>query len=141
MTQLEWFRLLAPAYSALTDEQVTALLTASALFVNVSCLDDDRANAATALYAAHLQWVGQASAGNGGIVGNIKSEREGDLSRTYGNLNGDDTWIGQSPYGLQYMDIVKVCSGAGIMTRFGSNPPGLPIDGMTGFVSGYGLLP
>lgn len=141
MTSLEWFRLLAPAYSTLTDAQVNALLTASAIFVNVSCLDTDRANAATALYAAHLQWAGQASANNGGTVGNIKSEREGDLSRTYGSLSGDNTWVGQSPYGLQYLDIVKVCSGAGIMTRFGDSPPGLPDEGMTGFVSGYGLLP
>lgn len=141
MTQLEWFRLLAPAYSSLTDEQVQALLTASALFVNVSCLDEERANAATALYAAHLKWTIDKSASGGGTTGNIKSEREGDLSRTYGSLTGDDSWIGQSPYGLQYLDITKVCSGIGIMTRFGDNPPLLNTFNLTGFLAGYGLLP
>ena len=119
MTQLQWFRFFASEFSALTDAQVTALLTAAAIFVDTSGLNTDQANAALALYAAHLQWVSVNHTSAGSSSGNVKSEKEGDLSRTYGNMQGDDTWIGQSPYGLQFNDIMRAKVGGCIMTRYG----------------------
>lgn len=121
MTQLEWFRILAPEFASTPDATVNAQLAAAALFVNVGCLDTDRANAAAALYAAHMMWAA-ANAGSG-ASGAIKSEREGDLSRTFGSIKGDDSWLGQSPYGLQYLDITAVCFGSGLMTRYGNDIP------------------
>ena len=123
MTQLQWFRLLASEFSALTDAQVNALLTAAAVFVDTSGLNTDQANAALALYAAHLQWVSVNRTSVGASQVNITSEKEGDLSRTYGTMQGDDTWIGQSPYGQQFNDIMRAKVGGRIMTRYGIDGP------------------
>lgn len=118
MTQLQWFRLLASEFSALTDSQVNALLSAAAVFVDTNGLNTDQANAALALYAAHLQWVSVYHTSST-KTGNVTSEKEGDLSRTYGAMQGDDTWIGQSPYGQQFNDIMRAKVGGCIMTRYG----------------------
>jgi len=124
MTQLQWFRLLAPEFSALSDAQVSALLTAAAVFVSVTGLNTDQANAALALYAAHLQWITvNRASGSSSSVGNVKSEREGDLARTYSSISGDDTWLGQSPYGLQFTEIMRAAVGGCIMTRYGMDVP------------------
>lgn len=121
-TQLEYFRQFAPEFAALTDTVVGNWLTTAGLFVKAGCLDAERAALATALYAAHLAWVTQNQASGSGTSGTIKSEREGDLSRTYGSLSGDDSWIGQSPYGQQYLSITSACVGSTIMTRYGTQP-------------------
>lgn len=123
MTSLEWFRLLATEFSALTDAQVNALLAAAAVFVSTAGLNTDQANAALALYAAHLQWVSVNHTSSTKSAGNVKSESEGDLSRTYGVMQGDDTWIGQSPYGMQFNDIMKAVTGSCLMTRYGLTIP------------------
>lgn len=123
MTTVQWFRMFASEFSALTDAQVNALLTAAAVFVSTSGLNTDQANAALALYAAHLQWVSVNHTSGSEIKGNVKSEKEGDLSRTYGTMQGDDTWLGQSPYGLQFIDVMKPKTGACIMTRYGIDGP------------------
>lgn len=118
MTSLEYFRLLAPAYAAIPDATVEQWLTVAEMFVPTGCLDDEKYNMAVALYAAHLLYLSQASV-SGGASGPVKSEREGDLARTYGATSGDDTWLGSSPYGLQYLEVTKACYGAAILTRYG----------------------
>ena len=118
MTQLQWFRLLASEFSALTDAQVNALLSAASVFVDTSGLNTDQANAALALYAAHMQWVSVYHTSST-KTGNVTSEKEGDIARTYGTMQGDDTWIGQSPYGQQFNDIMRAATGSCIMTRYG----------------------
>jgi hypothetical protein len=73
---------------------------------------------ANALYAAHLLWVtNRQASGSSGGVGAIKREKEGDLEREYGEIKGGDSWLTQSPYGLQYRDLTRACYGLGIMTR------------------------
>lgn len=119
MTQLQWFRLLASEFSALTDAQVNALLSAAAVFVDTSGLNTDQANAAMALYAAHLQWISVNRTSIGASQGNITSEKEGDLQRSYSGMKNEDTWIGQSPYGQQFNDIMRAKVGGCIMTRYG----------------------
>ena len=118
MTPLEYFRLLAPEFAGVADAPVQTWLTMAGNLVDTGCLDAERAAMACALYAAHLLSltlsIGRAS---DGTLGAVTSEREGDLQRTYGALKGSDSWLGQTPYGQQYLDITKVCSGAAIMTR------------------------
>lgn len=88
------------------------------MLANVACLDTERAALARALYAAHLLRITTAQASAGSVAqGPITSEREGDLQRTYGTVKGSDTWLGQTPYGLQFIDITKACFGLSIMTR------------------------
>lgn len=118
MTPLEYFRLLAPEFASVSDGTFATWLTVAQNTTNTACLDAERANMANALYVAHLLWVttNQAS-GSGGGLGAIKSEKEGDLSREYGEIKGADSWLTQSPYGLQYNDLTRACYGLGIMTR------------------------
>lgn len=123
MTQLQWFRLLASEFSALTDAEVNALIAAATVFVSTSGLNTDQANAALALYAAHLQWVSVNRTSTGSSQGSVTSEKEGDLARTYGTMQGDDTWLGQSPYGQQFNDIMRAAVGGCIMTRYGIAGP------------------
>lgn len=115
MTALEYFRLLAPEYSSTLDATVQTWLTVAGNLANTGCLDAERAAMALALYAAHMLKLSQDAAS--GIAGAIKSEREGDLSRSYGNLAGDTTLLGSTPYGLQYKSLTDRCFGATIMTR------------------------
>lgn len=118
MTALEYFRLLAPAFSTSSDVTVNQWLSIAGNLINTDCLDAERAAMANALYAAHL--LASTPSTNEGVnaaQGAITSEREGDLQRTYGALKGSDTWLGQTSYGQQYLQITKVCAGAGIMTR------------------------
>jgi hypothetical protein len=121
MTPLEYFRLLAPAFAAVPDLTVEQWLTVAEMFVPTGCLDAEKYNMAVALYAAHLLYLSQASAGGGGAVGPVTREKEGDLERSYGKTSGDDTWLGSTPYGQQYLNATLGCYGATIMTRYGTS--------------------
>lgn len=121
MSPIEYFRVIAKQFASVDDATVNVWLTIAALNAP-NCLIGDSANLAQAYYAAHLLYLDAEAANGAGGRGNIKSEREGDLSRTYGTISGDDTWLGSSPYGQQYVNMTLGCAGAGIMTRFGSGP-------------------
>jgi hypothetical protein len=118
MTPLEYFRTLAPEFASVPDNTVNVWLTMAANLIAVGCLDAERAAMAQALYAAHLLKTTNNAASGGGGMGQITSEKEGDLQRTYGALSGSNTWIGSTPYGQQYLDITRPCGGVGILTRF-----------------------
>ena len=113
MTALEYFRLLAPEYSATPDATVNQWLAVANLQAAETYFTDDRAAMAQALYAAHLLTLSTA----GGAVGAIVSESEGDLSRTYATIKGGDTVLGSTSYGQQYIDLTRPCFGVNIMTR------------------------
>lgn len=118
MTELEYFRLLAPEFSSVDDATVNRWLSVAGNLVNVGCLDAERAAMARALYAAHMLSLSTRS-GQGGAaaLGPVTSEKEGDLQRSYGGLKGGDTYLGSTSYGQQYLDVTKACFGAAIMTR------------------------
>jgi hypothetical protein len=122
-TSLEYFRIIAKQFSSVSDAEVNVWLDIAGLNANTACLMGDRANLALALYAAHLLSLDAANQIGEGGRGDILSEREGDLSRTYGAAVNDGEWIGQSPYGQQYANMMLGCFGATIMTRFGDSPP------------------
>ena len=113
MTELEYFRLLAPEFASVPDATVNSWLTMAGNLIVVGCLDAERAAMAQALYAAHLLTLSTA----GGAVGAVVSEREGDLSRTYATIKGGDTLLGSTSYGQQYIDLTRPCFGVNIMTR------------------------
>lgn len=113
MTELEYFRLLAPEYSATPDATVNQWLSVADLQAAEACFTDDRAAMAQALYAAHLLTLSTA----GSAVGAVVSEREGDLSRTYSTIKGGDTVLGSTSYGQQYIELTRPCFGVNIMTR------------------------
>ena len=113
MTELEYFRLLAPEFASVPDATVNSWLTMAWNLIVVGCLDAERAAMAQALYAAHLLTLSTA----GGAVGAVVSEREGDLSRTYATIKGGDTVLGSTSYGQQYIELTRPCFGVNIMTR------------------------
>lgn len=118
MTPLEYFRLLAPEFASVADATVNSWLTIAGNLIAVGCLDAERAAMAQALYAAHLlSLTTRSGQGGAAALGPVTSEREGDLQRSYSGVKGGDTYLGQTSYGQQYLDITKVCSGSAIMTR------------------------
>ena len=113
MTELEYFRLLAPEFASVPDATVNQWLSVAGNITETGCLDTERAAMAQALYAAHLLTLSTA----GGAVGAVVSEREGELSRTYVTIKGCDTVLGSTSYGQQYIELTRPCFGVNIMTR------------------------
>jgi len=122
-TSLQYFRIVAKQFVSLTDGEVQVWLDMAAIQGAPGCLMGDPANLATALYAAHLlQLDGENASGEGGR-GPVKSEKEGDLARSYGTGGYTDGWLGSTGYGQQYSSMQLGCTGATIMTRYGQKSP------------------
>jgi hypothetical protein len=120
MTALEYFRVVAKQFASMDDPEVNVWLNIASMNAH-NCLIGDQANLAQALYAAHmLQLDSENQAGQGGR-GNITSEKEGDLSRSYESSVSKDGWLDLSGYGQQYANMIVGCFGGGIMTRFDIN--------------------
>lgn len=118
MTELEYFRIVAPEFASVIDADVDNWITMAGMLANTACLDTERAALARALYAAHLLRITTTQSVSGNTaLGPVTSEREGDLQRTYGALKGSDNWLGQTSYGLRFIDVTKACFGSAIMTR------------------------
>lgn len=118
MTALEYFRLFATEFASTVDATVDVWLAMAATLIEVDSLDAERAAMAQALYAAHLLALAtRAGQGGAAAMGAVTSEKEGDLQRTYGAVKGGDTYLGQTSYGQQYLDITRACFGSAIMTR------------------------
>lgn len=110
--------MLAPEFECNSDSIVLRWVMVAKNLIDVDCLDDERAAMAAALYAAHLSAMALRSALTGSSNnGPITREKEGDLERSYGQMKGADSYLGQTIYGQQYLDITRVCHGLGIMTR------------------------
>lgn len=120
MTELEYFRILAPALASITDEAVGVWIGIAECSTNTWCLNDEQKAMANALYAAHLIETTPGLSPTGGGAGQVKSEKEGDLQITYGSIDGQDTFLGSTAYGLKYLDLTKAYSGSGILTRMGN---------------------
>lgn len=114
MTQLEYFRLLAPEYAGVIDATVNIWLGIAERIVNVAGMDAETEAMAIALYAAHMYRVTVSASSTMGIV---ESEKEGDLARSYAKLSGSDTWLRSTPYGQQFYEITRAFFGSSIMTR------------------------
>lgn len=117
MTAIEYFRILAQEFAGVTDTAVNQWLSVAEKLVNVGCLDNERAAMALALYAAHMLSISNRSMSGSGATGPVTSEKEGDLQRSYGEVKGGDTYLGQTSYGQQCLDITGACFGSAIMTR------------------------
>lgn len=118
MTALEYFRFFAPEHGCVPDASVAAWVTISGNLNNVGCLDLESQSMAHALYAAHEVAMAARSAATGGAIqGNVTSEKEGDLSRSYGAVKGSDSYMGLTSYGQKYLDLTRPCWGSSIMTR------------------------
>lgn len=116
MDALGYLRIHAKEFSDLSDELVTPMITSASMLVNITGLDAERSAMATGLYAAHLLWMERYQVG--GSRGPVTFDRDDKASRRYATIEGADTFLGQSAYGMMYMQVVGSNFNAGIMTRF-----------------------
>lgn len=115
MNLLELFRFMVPYFAALPDEQVQQALDLAAAY-RPACLDTARQDQAQVYYAAWLLYqrdlqIKAALPGAPVAPFGVKSEKEGDLSRTYGNAEGSD-----DPFGWwgEYSALADLCGGGAI---------------------------
>jgi hypothetical protein len=118
---LALFRFLVPFFGTSVDEEIEQALTAAA-GNRPACLTIAQQDEAQVYYAAHLlyqRWL-QTQAAQSPIPFGVKSEKEGDLARTYGSTD-----LGTDPYNFwrNYSDLARLCGGVGAITvghRYGS---------------------
>jgi hypothetical protein len=122
MSIIEYFRIVAKQFAANLDAEVNVWIAIATLNANTACLTGDSVSLATALYTAHLMALDVVNTTGDGGRGNVKAEREGDLSRAYTSAPNQNTWLSLTPYGQQYQNMLLGCVGATIMTRFGAGP-------------------
>ena len=121
---LKVFRVIAPEFNNLTDEEVTAMLELFAPMVSKNTFGT-KYNLALAYFVAHiialngLYATAQGSSTDGSVAG-IKREKEGDLEREYAIPDASDymSLLYKTYYGRMYLQIMKMCA-IGIKTRFG----------------------
>jgi hypothetical protein len=120
---LELFRFLVPYFAAVPDVDVLAAL-ALAEPHRPACLTPAQQDEAQVWYAASIllerQRQTEAGSGTGPIPYGIKSEKEGDLQRTYGFIEGVTDPI---DFGDRYDALARLCGGLGAITvGFGRGP-------------------
>ena len=121
---LKVFRVIAPEFNNLTDEEVTAMLELFSPMVSKNTFGT-KYNLALAYFVAHILALNgvyataQGSSTDGSVAG-IKREKEGDLEREYAIPDASDymSLLYKTYYGRMYLQIMKLCA-IGIKTRFG----------------------
>ena len=121
---LKVFRVIAPEFANLTDEEVTEMLELFAPMVSKHTFGT-KYNLALAYFVAHiialngLYATAQGSSTDGSVAG-VKREKEGDLEREYAIPDASDymSLLYKTYYGRMYLQIMKLCA-IGIKTRFG----------------------
>ena len=125
MVALEYFRLIATEFVDIDDVTVNAMIDMASAFVSPKGFDN-KYEQALAYYTAHL-FAMRSIVNIGGstdtkiIAGNVSSEKEGDLQRSYGSSNitstGDDL-LNRTYYGKLFLMLRKSCI-MPVMTRMG----------------------
>ena len=121
---LKVFRVIAPEFNNLTDEEVTAMLELFSPMVSKNTFGT-KYNLALAYFVAHILALNgvyataQGSSTDGSVAG-VKREKEGDLEREYAIPDASDymSLLYKTYYGRMYLQIMKLCA-IGIKTRFG----------------------
>ena len=118
------FRVIAPEFANLTDEQVETMVALYEGFVSKKVFGS-KYNLAVAYLTAHLialnnLYTTTAGASTDASVAGVRREREGDLEREYAIPDASDymSLLYKTYYGRMYLQIMKLCS-IGIKTRFG----------------------
>lgn len=96
-----------------TTPENIILISMAELEIGRNYCNDDLRNKAVSLVVMHWLSLNTDSSGNNSTVGTIKSEKEGDLSRSYGfqgkiNKIKDPFWY-QTGYGLELMSLNRSC--------------------------------
>ena len=121
---LKVFRVVAPEFNNMTDEEVTAMLELFAPMVSKNTFGA-KYSLALAYFVAHILSLNNvyatvAGSSADGSVAGVKREKEGDLEREYAIPDASDymSLLYKTYYGRMYLQIMKICA-IGIKTRFG----------------------
>ena len=121
---LKVFRVVAPEFNNMTDEEVTAMLELFAPMVSKNTFGA-KYSLALAYFVAHILSLNNvyatvAGSSADGSVAGVKREKEGDLEREYAIPDASDymSLLYKTYYGRMYLQIMKLCA-IGIKTRFG----------------------
>lgn len=121
---LKVFRVVAPEFNNMTDEEVTAMLELFAPMVSKNTFGA-KYNLALAYFVAHILSLNNvyatvAGSSADGSVAGVKREKEGDLEREYAIPDASDymSLLYKTYYGRMYLQNRKICA-IGIKTRFG----------------------
>lgn len=121
---LKVFRVIAPEFNNMTDEEVTAMLELFAPMVSKNTFGV-KYSLALAYFVAHIIalngiYTTTAGASSDASVAGVKREKEGDLEREYAVPDASDymSLLYKTYYGRMYLQIMKLCA-IGIKTRFG----------------------
>lgn len=119
LTALQVFRIIAPEFSTVDDDDVNSKMLIASLFL---CPDayGDAYNVALALMTAHMMALpGGVNGGYSSSSSKVTQMKEGDLSISYSSLSdSNSTWLGQTTYG-QLLSILQKRLGMhlALMTR------------------------
>lgn len=102
---------IAPEFDSVSSEKRARFIGYASEEVKFGGVSKDRA---TALLAAHMLSM---AARTGGAAGQVTSETEGSLSRSYGSVGGQNGYS-QTGYGQEFLRLLKSCN-MGMMTRAG----------------------
>ena len=121
---LKVFRVIAPEFVNMTDEEVTEMLELFAPMVSKKIFGRQY-NLALAYFVAHIislnnvYTTAQGASSDGSVAG-VKREKEGDLEREYAIHDASDymSLLYKTYYGRMYLQRLKMYA-IGINTRFG----------------------
>ena len=121
---LKVFRVIAPEFVSMTDEEVTEMFELFAPMVSKHTFGT-KYNLAMAYFVAHILslnnvYTSVTGASSDASVAGVKREKEGDLEREYAIPDASDymSLLYKTYYGRMYLQIMKLCA-IGIKTRFG----------------------
>lgn len=119
-TQLEVVRMIAPEFASVDDATVQNFLDLAPLYIDPEKVPVDRRGLALALKACSLMLDRSQSVNGESHGGNLISEREGDLSRSYGYSASKTGGKAKNNYEMQLDELYSSILGGSIMTRYGT---------------------
>lgn len=94
---------IAPEMSTVDPAKRARLISYASLQVGFKCTPEIK-NLAIAYLTAHNYTLSQ----RGGVGGNITSEKEGDLARSFGGVVNDSSGLGSTSYGMEFLRLKKM---------------------------------
>ena len=118
-TQLETLRLIAPEFAAVDDTTVQAMLDLAPLITDPMLYPENVRDLAMVYQACIL--LAQRSASENGTAsyaGDVKMEKEGDLTRSFGSGSSSSLLGSKNQYEIM-LDRLSLAIGFGGVTRYG----------------------
>jgi hypothetical protein len=102
---LEYIQIRAPSFAL--NPNISALIAHAELETGCGYGSEDLRNKAVALLVCHWLALQARDAGDTGVTGNIVSEKEGDLSRSFSDvsLSTNNSYLSQTSWGMELIQL------------------------------------